>query len=157
MTLRTAIVSFLAIGSVSLAGGLGCQHAQPSDAREGTLDFVVRQNPNAKATVASGSFDVRGIDNDEHTRVGIGRGTARTLHLRLPAGTYALEWNPLLPVDAAIQARSETTRAGDAQEWPQIVVVTPDSATVVDVLVSPKVARMEPAIELASAGTRAAL
>src|SRR3954454_13035419 len=101
MTIRTSIVSFLAIGSVSLAGGLGCQHAQPSDAREGTLDFVVRQSPNAPPTLASGSFDVRGIDNDEHTRVGIGHGTARTLHVRLPAGTYALGWDPLRPVDAA--------------------------------------------------------
>ena len=155
MTIRTSIV--LAIGSVSLAGGLGCQHAQLSDARGGTLDFVVRQSTTAQAVVASGSFDVRGIDNDEHTRVGIGHGTARTLHVRLPAGTYALGWNPLLPVDAAGQARSETTREGDVREWPQIVVVTPDSATVVDVLVSPKVAREEPVIELASAGTRAAL
>jgi len=151
MTFRTAIVSFLGICSVSFAGGLGCQSAQPSDAREGTIDFVVRQSPSSRAAVANGSFDVRGLDNDEHTRVGIGHGTPRTLHVRLPAGAYALGWNPTLAVDAASPA------SGADQEWPQIVVVTPDCATVVDVVVSPKGARTEPVYALASAGHRGAL
>ncbi|MEO8180000.1 MAG: hypothetical protein ABI895_14290 [Deltaproteobacteria bacterium] len=154
MTIRTSIVSFLGICSVSFAGGLGCQSAQPSqpsDAREGTIDFVVRQSPSSRAAVANGSFDVRGIDNDEHTRVGIGHGTTRTLHVRLPPGAYALGWNPTLPVDAASQA------SGADQEWPQIVVVTPDCATVVDVVVSTKSTRAEPVLALASAGNRGAL
>src|SRR5687768_17341359 len=123
MTIRNSIVSLLGICSVSFVGALGCQQVQPSDAREGTIDFVVRQSPSSRAAVASGSFDVRGIDNDEHTRVGIGHGMARTLSVRLPPGTYALGWNPTRPVDASEDARRD--RARGASGWPQIVVVTP--------------------------------
>jgi hypothetical protein len=158
MTIRNSIVSFLGICSVGFAGALGCQHAQPSNARAGTLDFVVRQSlKNAEPAVASGSFDVRGIDNDEHARVGIGQGTARTLHVRLPAGSYALGWNPTQPVDAANQARNDLARGGADQAWPQIVVVTADSATTVDVVVIQKAALPERRMELASAGTHGAL
>jgi hypothetical protein len=157
MTIHNSIVSLLGICSVAFAGALGCQHAQPSNVREGTLDFVVRHSPDAQDTVARGSFDVRGIDNDEHTRVGIGPGTARTLHLRLPAGTYALDWNPTSPADVANQTRGESARDGAEQEWPQIVVVTPDTATLVDVVVIQKAAHAEPRIELASAATHGAL
>jgi len=156
MTIRTAIVSVLGACSVILAG-LGCQQAQPTDSRAGTIDFIVRQGHGASATAASGSFDVRGIDNDEHRRVGIGSGTTRTLHLRLPPGVYAVAWNPTLPVDAASRTRSEAARDSGAQEWPQIIVVGADGASVVDVLVSPSSVRAETPIQLASAGSRSAL
>jgi hypothetical protein len=157
MTIHTSIVSFLGICSVSLAGGLGCQQAQPSDSRAGTINFVVRQSPTSPTAVASGSFDVRGLDNDEHARVGIGRGTARTLSVRLPAGSYAVAWNPTLPGEAATRSRSESAHDGAEQEWPQIVVVTPDGASVVDVVLSPQAAPAEQRIELASVGPRGAL
>jgi hypothetical protein len=159
MTIRNSMVWFLGICSVSFAGGLGCQHAQPSppsNARVGTIDFVVRQSPNSTDAVARGSFDVHGIDNDEHTRVGIGHGTPRQLHVRLPAGTYALDWNPTSPADVADQVHSQSARDGAEQEWPQIVVVTPDTATIVDVIVIQKATHTEPRMELASAGTRGA-
>lgn len=157
MTIRHSIVSFLGICSVSFAGGLGCQQAQPSDRREGTLDFVVRQSANSADAVARGSFDVHGIDNDEHLRVGIGHGTARQLQVRLPAGTYALDWNPSSPVDVVNQARGKSAHDGAEQEWPQIVVVSPDTATLVDVIVIQKAALAESRIELASAGSRSGL
>ena len=158
MTIRNAIVSVLGICAVSFAGGLGCQHAQSSDSRDGTIDFVVRQGRGAALAAASGSFDVRGIDNDEHARVGIGTGfgAARTLHVRLPAGSYAVAWNPALPVDAASRARSELARDESAQQWPQIVVVTSDSASVVEVQVNARGLRADAPMQLASVGSRSA-
>jgi hypothetical protein len=156
MTIRNSIASVLGICALSFAGGLGRQHAQPSGAREGTIDFLVRQGHGAALAAASGSFDVRGIDNGEHVRVGIGNGTPRTLHVRLPPGSYAVAWNPALPVDAAGRARNELARDESAQEWPQIVVVTSDSASVVDVLVNAQGLRAEAPIQLASVGSRSA-
>lgn len=149
MTIRNEIVSFLAVCSVSCAAGLGCQHAPAADARYGTIDFVVRESQSAP----TGSFEVRGLDNAERARIGIGRGTARTLHVQLPAGAYSVAWNPAAPSDTE-RAKSAD---GTEQQWPQVVVVTPAGASVVDVLTSSKSARPEGHLALASENTTAAL
>jgi hypothetical protein len=123
--------------------------------RQGTIDFVVRQNQLAPASAAGGSFDVRGLDNDERARVGIGRGAGRTLHVRLPAGTYTVNWLPVVTPNGAGTAPVALSEADPA--WPQVVVVAPDSVTVVDVILGSKGERAERSLELASVGSRAAL
>jgi hypothetical protein len=155
MTIRNSIVLALAMAAASFAAGLDCQHAQPSGSREGTIDFVVRQGEGRAPATAHGSFDVRGLDNDEHTHVGIGNGTPRTLHVRLPAGAYTVTWIPTLPVDATSPAPSELTGDESAAEWPKIVVVGRDSASVVDVLVRTG-ARCEAPLQLASVSSGSA-
>jgi hypothetical protein len=154
MTFRNAAASLLGLCSVSLVAGLGCHPAQPLTPREGTIDFVVRQNQLAPAgATAVGSFDVRGLDNDERASVGIGRGAGRTLHVRLPAGTYTVSWNPVLTPSrsAAPALLSEADPS-----WPQVVVVSPDSATVVEVVLGSRALGGERPLELASVGRHAA-
>src|SRR3954470_16618758 len=156
MTFRTSVASLLGISSISLAAGLGCHPAQPVTPREGTIDFVVRPNQLALTSAAvPGAFDVRGLDNDERASVGIGRGAGRTLHVRLPAGTYTVSWMPVVTPDATGTAPVALSEADPA--WPQVVVVAPNSATVVDVVLGSKDARAERSIELASVGSGAAL
>lgn len=150
------MASLLGIGSVCFIAGLGCHPAQPVTPREGTIDFVVRQNHLAPASAAAtGSFDVRGLDNDERARVGIGRGAGRTLHVRLPAGTYTVSWQPVV---ATNRAGTEPVALSEADPaWPQVVVVAPNSATVVDVVLGSSGVRTERSLELASAGGHTAL
>jgi hypothetical protein len=156
MTFRNSVASLLGVGSISLAAGLGCHPAQPVARREGTIDFVVRQNQLASASAAAaGSFDVRGLDNDERASVGIGRGVGRTLHVRVPAGMYTVSWTPVVTPNGAGTAPVAQSEADPA--WPQVVVVAPDSAAVVDVVLGSKGARAERSLELASVGSRAAL
>lgn len=155
MTFRNSVASLLGICAISFAAGLGCHQAQPLTPREGTIDFVVRQNQLAPASAAAGAFDVRGLDNDERASVGIGRGAGRTLHVRLPAGTYTVSWQPVVTPNGAGTAPVALSEADPA--WPQVVVVAPNSATVVDVVLGSKGARGERSLELASVGSRAAL
>ncbi|HEU4579729.1 MAG TPA: hypothetical protein VFS67_15830 [Polyangiaceae bacterium] len=156
MSFRNAVASLLGVCSVSVFAGLGCHAAQPLTPREGTIDFVIRQPRLAPAGAAVvGSFDVRGLDNDERASVGIGRGAGRTLHVRLPAGTYTVSWKPALPPShwgTAPVALSEADPTG-----PQVVVVAPNSATVVDVVLGSRGVRGERPLELASVSGRAAL
>jgi hypothetical protein len=156
MTFRTSVASLLGICSIGFAAGLGCHPAQPVTPREGTIDFVVRQNQLAPSSApAAGSFDVRGLDNDERASVGIGRGAGRTLHVRVPAGTYTVSWTPVVTPNGAGTAAVALSEADPA--WPQVVVVAPNSATVVDVVLGSKGARGERSLELASIAAHAAL
>jgi hypothetical protein len=156
MSFRNAVASLLGICAIGFAAGLGCHPAQPVTPREGTIDFVVRQNQLAPASApAAGSFDVRGLDNDERASVGIGRGAGRTLHVRLPVGTYTISWMPVVTPDGTGTAPVALSEADPA--WPQVVVVTPNGATVVDVVLGSKGARGERSLELASIDGRAAL
>ena len=156
MTFQNAVASFVGICSLSFAAGIGCHPAQPVTPREGTIDFVVRQSQLAPAgAAAAGTFDVRGLDNDERASVGIGRGAGRTLHVRVPAGTYTVSWQPVVMTNGAGTAPVSLSEADPA--WPQVVVVVPNGATVVDVVLGSRGARAEPSLELASVSSRAAL
>jgi hypothetical protein len=101
----------------------------------------------------AGNFDVRGLDNDERAYVGVGR-AGRTLHVRLPAGTYTVSWTPVVMTNRAGTAPVALSKAEPA--WPQVVVVAPNSASVVDVVLGSQGARSERSLELASVGRRAA-
>jgi len=134
--------------TLALAAGSACRSTPAAAAHESAIDFVVW--PNAATRVPSGSFDVRGIDNDEHVRVGIGSGFARTLRVRMPAGAYAVAWTPAEPESTAggVNVAQDTER----QEWPHIIVVADDGPTTVGVHLPPHGSRTEPRLELASAG-----
>jgi hypothetical protein len=120
---------FLGLCSLGLAT-LGCRDAQHT---EGTIEFVVRSIEEVGGAVPRGSFEVRGLDNDEHARVGIGSSAARTLSLRLPAGAYSVAW---LPSSSADSRRSAAASEPGASEWPQVVVVSPEASATVDVFVA---------------------
>ncbi len=119
----------LSLCSLGLAS-LGCR--TPHGA-EGTIEFVVRSIEDVGGAVPQGSFEVRGIDNAEHARVGIGSSTARTLSLRLPAGSYSVAWRPSFSTGRRSEAPASEPKAS---EWPQIVVVSPASSATVDVFVA---------------------
>jgi hypothetical protein len=156
MTFRHSVASLFWLCSISCAAGLACHPAQPMTPREGTIDFVVHQKQLAPTgAAAAGRFDVRGLDNDERASVGIGRGAGRTLHVRLPAGTYTVSWKPVVTPNGAGTAPVKLSDADPA--WPQVVVVAPNRATIVDVVLGSKGDLGERALELASAGSRAAL
>lgn len=122
---KTAL--FLGLCSLGLAT-LGCHDAQDA---QGTIEFVVRSIEDVGAAVPRGSFEVRGLDNAEHARVGIGSSTARTLSLRLPAGSYSVAWLPA----STTGSRRKGSEPG-ASEWPQVVVVSPEASATVDVFVA---------------------
>lgn len=122
MTLSTT-AWFLGLCTLALAT-VGCREPQSAD---GTIEFVVRSIEEVGASVPRGSFEVRGIDNDEHARVGIGSSAARTLSIRLPAGAYSVAWRA---------ANRAPARESSASEWPQIVVVAPEASATVDVFVA---------------------
>ena len=156
MTFRNSVASLLGICFIGLASGRSCLQDQPLTAHNGTIDFVVRQHqPAPSGAVATGSFDVRGLDNDERASVGIAHGAGRTLHVRVPAGTYTVSWKPVVSTDRTGTAPVLLGEADPA--WPQVVVVTPNSAAVVDVVLGSKGARAERSLELASVGGRATL
>ena len=119
------------------AGGSDSSSGEPSGG-EGTIEFVVRSIEEVGGAVPQGSFEVRGIDNDEHARVGIGRSTARTLSLRLPAGSYSVAWRPSGSVGG--RQRSGASEPA-ASEWPQIVVVPPEASATIDVFVAAQSSR----------------
>jgi hypothetical protein len=148
------IVQFLGVCLLAAAAGAGCRSARTGAERESAIDFVVWPNANVARRASIGSFDVRGIDNDEHTRVGIGSGSARTLHVRVPAGAYAVAWTPAAESDTrAAAAALETVLLEEGrQEWPQIIVVSDGGPTTIDVHLAPHGSRTEPRLELASVG-----
>jgi hypothetical protein len=121
-TSKTALL--LVLCSLGLAA-IGCREPRSANDAEGTLEFVVRPLADVGSGVPQGSFEVRGIDNDEHARVGIGSSAARTLSLRLPAGAYSVAWRP---------SAGEPARQHDTLGGPQIVVVAPEYSATVDVL-----------------------
>lgn len=124
---KTAL--FLGLCSLGL-GTIGCNQPRPANDAEGTLEFVVPAREAAGGAVPQGSFEVRGIDNDEHARVGIGSSTARTLSLRLPVGAYSVAWRP----SRAVGSRGRLApRAEALPVRSQIVVVSPEYSATVDV------------------------
>lgn len=125
---------FLCLSSLGLAA-LGCRDTHGMG---GKIEFVVRSIEDVGGAVPKGSFEVRGIDNDEHARVGIGSSTARTLSLRLPAGAYSVAWRPSSLGGGRAGALASEPKAS---EWPQIVVVSPESSAIVDVFVAAQSSR----------------
>lgn len=123
-TSKTAL--FLGLCSLGLAA-IGCREPRSARDAEGTLEFVVRPFADVGSSMPQGTFEIRGIDNDEHARVGIGSSAARTLSLRLPAGAYSVSWRP------SASGAGEPARQRDTLEGPQIVVVAPDDPATVDV------------------------
>lgn len=140
MTTKTAL--FLGLCSLGLAA-LGCREPRFANDAEGTLEFVVRAPTGANGAV-QGSFEVRGIDNDERARVGIGNSAARTLSLRLPVGAYAVAWRPSTSTSSAGTAASQQA----ALEGAQIVVVSPESSATIDVSATAQRTRGLPSGEL---------
>lgn len=128
---KTAL--FLGLCLLGLAAS-GCRGPHSANDAEGTLEFVVRSIEDVGSAVPQGSFEVRGIDNDEHARVGIGSSTARTVRLRLPAGAYSVAWRPS-PQPRGSRARL-TPRLEAAPQPSQIVQVSPEYSATVDVFVA---------------------
>ncbi|MEY4549526.1 MAG: hypothetical protein RL685_5721 [Pseudomonadota bacterium] len=120
-TSKTALL--LVLCSLGLAA-LGCREPRSANDAEGTLEFVVRPIAEVGSGVPQGSFEIRGIDNDERARVGIGSSAARTLSLRLPAGAYSVAWRP---------SAGEPAAQRDTLDGTQIVVVAPETSATVDV------------------------
>ena len=124
MTFRSSLLSLVLSGSAAV---LGCQQAAPTHA-DGAIEFVV-QPPRLVTRAPSGSFDVRGIDNPVHVRVGVG--SSRSLRLQLPSGTYAVSWEPAVSFErnaAGPMLPAQPTKS------PQVLLVPNGGVASVDVL-----------------------
>jgi len=145
---RSSLLSLMVSGSAAV---LGC-HQTPSVAGpDGAIEFVVQP---ARAALVDGapigSFDVRGIDSSVRLRVGVG--SARTLRVRLPSGSYAVAWDPAVSFerDAAGPALP-----ADATESPQVVLVPPGGTASVDVVATDCAVRASAMRAALSAGSEA--
>ena len=121
---------FIALSLLSVGPSLlGCETAYPRS-KDGAL--AIRVHPSIgspRAAPARGSFSLRGIDAAQRKRIVLAGDAYQTLHVPLPAGAYAVQWEPA--EGPALRVDPHAIEAG--AEPPRIVVVAPGQLTLIDV------------------------